>query len=323
MQITYHHYMSRTGRPPKQHRVSDDYVIVSPPVDALTSGRIDVENLPKVSFCIPTLNNEKTIGSCLKSIVSQDYPNIEIVVVDGGSSDRTVEIVRTYTDAVFLDEGTLGSARQTSIDHSSGEVLAIFDSDIVIPHSGWLRNAIQYFNCSERVSTVWPAVVAPANASLTARLYANIWHVTFQDRILKHRGYVGGGNALIWKQSMKEIGGIDRSIHWGEDFDWAKRLKDRGYQVVPIKDALCHNTMTSLREFVKKQFVGADTFTKNDFATTGLSKSNLLYEQFVLGPEGMARGLLREGDRSWVLYPLFVLVRVVAYGSAYLQGVLQ
>jgi hypothetical protein len=81
--------------------------------------------------------------------------------------------------------------------------------------------------------------------------------------------------------------------------------------------------MTSLREFVKKQFVGADTFTKNDFATTGLSKSNLLYEQFVLGSEGMARGLLRERDRSWVLYPLFVLVRVVAYGSAYLEGVVR
>jgi len=312
--------MSRTGRSPRQHRTSDDYVVIEPPADALTSGRIDIENPPKVSFCIPTLNNEKTIGSCLKSIVSQDYPNIEIIIVDGGSSDGTVEIVKTYADGVFLDKGTLGSATQTGVEHSSGEVLAIFDDDITIPHSGWLRNAIRYFNYSERVSTVWPAVVAPANASLTARLYANIWRVTFQDRIFKHRGYFGGGNALFWRQSMEEIGGIDRSLHWGLDFDWAKKLKERDYQVVLTNDALYHNTMSSLREFAKKQFVTAEAFTKNHFDTTGLSTTDLLYEQFVLGAKGMASGLVRERDSSWALYPLFVLIRVIVFGSAYLKS---
>jgi glycosyltransferase involved in cell wall biosynthesis len=256
----------------------------------------------------------------LKSIASQDYPNIEIIIVDGGSSDGTVEIVKTYTDSIFLDKGTLGSATQTGVDHSSGEVLAIFDDDIIVPHSGWLRNAIQYFNYSERVSTVWPAVVAPANASLTARLYANVWRVTFQDRIFKHRGYFGGGNALFWRQSMQEIGGIDRSLHWGLDFDWAKKLKERDYQVVLTNDALYHNTMSSLREFAEKQFVTAEAFTKNHFDTTGLSTTDLLYEQFVLGTKGMASGLVRERDYSWSLYPLFVLIRVIVFGSAHLKG---
>jgi glycosyltransferase involved in cell wall biosynthesis len=302
---------------------SNDYVVIDPPSELLTSGRIDVKNPPKVSFCIPTLNNETTVGSCLKSIISQDYPNVEIIIVDGGSSDRTVEIAEPYADKIVLDTGTLGSATQTAIDHSTGEVLAIFDDDIVIPHSGWLRNAIRYFNYSERTSTVWPVVVAPPDASLTARLYANLWRITFQDRVLKGRGNFGGGNALFLKRCMEEIGGVDRSLHWGLDFDWAKKLKDKSNQVVLIRDALYHDTMRSLSEFAKKQFVGARAFTRDGFVTTGLSKREILYEQFFLGSEGMARGLIRERDWSWTLYPLFVLIRVVAYGSTSLKGVLE
>ena len=315
--------MSRTGRSPRQHRTSDDYVVIEPPADALTSGRIDVENPPKVSFCIPTLNSEKTIDQCLKSIISQEYPDIEIVIVDGGSSDGTVEVARQYTDNIFFDRGTLGSARQTAMDHAAGEVLAIFDDDIIIPHSGWLRNVIQYFNYSVKVSTVWPMVVAPPDAALTTRLYNNIHENNVQDRVSKQRGYCGGGNALYWRQYMQDIGGIDRSLRWGEDYDWARRFKDKAYQVILTYDALCHSTMTSLREFAKKQFRGAETFSKDDFAMTGLSRNEILYEQFVVGTRGMARGLFTERDYAWMLYPLFVLIRVITYGSAYLEGVLR
>jgi glycosyltransferase involved in cell wall biosynthesis len=300
-----------------------NYVVVDPPLQSLTYKRINMNNPPLVSFCIPTLNSEKTIDQCLKSIINQEYPSIEIVIVDGGSSDGTVEIARQYTDDVFFDQGTLGSARQTAMDHSAGEVLAIFDDDISIPHSGWLQNVIQYFNYSEKVSTVWPMVVAPPDAAFTTRLYNNMHKNKVQDHVAKQRGYHGGGNSLYWKQYIEDIGGIDRSLRWGEDYDWAKRFKDKGYQVILTYDVLYHNTMTSLREFAKKQFIGAETFSKDGFAVTGLSRNEILYEQFILGAKGMARGLFRERDCSWMLYPLFVLIRVVAYGSAYVGGVLR
>ena len=119
---------------------------------------------------------------------------------------------------------------------------------------------------------------------------------------------------------MEDIGGIDRSLRWGEDYDWAKRFKEKTYQVILTYDALYHNTMTSLHEFAKKQFIGADTFSKDDFAMTGLSRNEVLFEQFVVGAKGMARGLFRERDYSWALYPLFVLIRIIVFGSARLKG---
>jgi hypothetical protein len=59
--------------------------------------------------------------------------------------------------------------------------------------------------------------------------------------------------------------------------------------VVLIKDALYPDTMTSLTQFARKQFTGAETFAKNDFASMGLSTYDMLYEQFILGARGMAR----------------------------------
>ncbi len=305
----------------ERHDGCDDYVIVQPSLSSATCEGADSEKSPAVSFCIPTLNSERTIGACLRSIIFQDYEPLEIIVVDGGSSDRTIEIAAEYTHHIFFDEGTLGSARQTSIDHSTGEIIALFDDDIIIPHAGWLRHAVQYFYYSERISTVWPVVVAPPHASLTARLYANLWRVAFQYRIRKGHGNCGGGNALFLKRCVEEIGGVDQSLCWGEDFDWAARLKAQRYKVVLIEDPLYHDTMHSLGEFAKKQRGGAAAFTKDHFFSTGLSSKDVVYEQFVLGTRGMVQGLLRERDPSWALFPLFALIRTIAFGGAYVEKV--
>ncbi|MHA1225039.1 MAG: glycosyltransferase, partial [Candidatus Heimdallarchaeaceae archaeon] len=58
---------------------------------------------PSVSIIVPTLNEERNIENCLKSLLELDYPLVEIIVVDGGSEDRTVEIAKKWTDKVIVD----------------------------------------------------------------------------------------------------------------------------------------------------------------------------------------------------------------------------
>ncbi|HEY4953157.1 MAG TPA: glycosyltransferase, partial [Verrucomicrobiae bacterium] len=53
---------------------------------------------PLVSIVVPTRNSEAMIGNCLESVRQQIYPKIELIVVDGFSSDKTVPIARQYTD---------------------------------------------------------------------------------------------------------------------------------------------------------------------------------------------------------------------------------
>jgi len=298
---------------------NEEYVVVDPPVESYTGTSINLKSLPMVSFCIPTLNNQRTLEKCLQSIVNQDYPRIEIVIVDGGSTDRTLEIAKRYTDKVFHDPGRLGSARQMSVEKSSGKVLALFDSDIIIPHTKWLVNAVNRFNYSNRVSTVMSANESPPGSSLTNRLFFNHWILIVEDRATRKHGLLGFGNSLVLRECIEGIGGINTSLHWGEDFDWARKLWIKGYQVVYTRDAIFHDTMRSLGQFARKQLIGAETFTVHGFQLMNLTPWDAFQEQFILGTKGMFRGLVRDGDRSWLLFPLYITIRVVAYCRTYMR----
>ena len=292
----------------------NDYLIVNPSSSCLKGDTIDLSNLPMVSFCIPTFNSSRTLEKCLKNILAQEYPSIELIIADNGSNDDTVKIAEKYTDKIYFDDGLLGSVRQTTIKHSKGKILAIFDSDIYIPHKKWLLNAIKYFNFSDKVSTVWPRNEAPPESPRTTKLYFNLWKMSMEHRIKDKKNIFGGGNALFLRNCIEDIGGINRSIHWGEDFEWAKNLKERGYHVVAIDDPLYHDTMHSVKEFAKKQFVGSKTFTKEGFDLMGLSFKDLFYENTVLGTKHMLIGLFIKRDSSWLIFPVFITMRALGYG---------
>lgn len=193
-----------------------------------------------------------------------------------------------------------------------GQIAGIFDSDVYLPHKKWLSNAIWYFNYSEDIATIWPKMKAPLNGPLFQRLYFNLAYLILEDRIDKNRGIMGGGGALINKKAIDETGGYDRNVHWGEDFDLASKLKNKGYKIIYLKDAVYHDTDMglSISKFIKKQIRGASSLSTNSKTKMNLSKRDMVYENFFLGTKGMIFGLLKERDISWLLFPLLVFLRM-------------
>lgn len=102
---------------------------------------------PSVSIIIPTLNSQRTLEKCLASVVSQDYKgSVEIIIADGGSTDRTIKIAKKYTTKVIknkLRTGEAGKAAGTKV--AKGEIFAFVDSDNVLPGSNWLSRMITPF----------------------------------------------------------------------------------------------------------------------------------------------------------------------------------
>jgi glycosyltransferase involved in cell wall biosynthesis len=294
--------------------LNNKYIVCDPPKDALIFPIVNLNNPPCVSFCIPTLNNEETIEKCLKSIVAQDYANIEIIIIDGYSTDKTIQIVQKYTDKIFFDTKGYGSACQIGFEAASGQIIASMDSDIIIPHKDWLKNAIPFFNYSDRVCCVWPICMAPPNASPFTQLYQTYFHrLIIDNRIKTGKSYYGGGNSLFSKNAFERIGGINCSIHWGADFDWAKKFKMAGFQVIFSSDPLYHDTMRTIKQFVRKQFYGAKTFTNYGFQLMGLTLKDILYEHFILGMKGMICGIFRDKNYCWFYYPLLVSIRIFVF----------
>src|SRR4051812_29781979 len=87
---------------------------------------------PKVSILINNYNYARYLRECIDSCLAQDYENLEIIVVDDGSKDDSVEIVRSYGDRVILvakENGGQASAFDAGVAHSSGEILCFLDAD--------------------------------------------------------------------------------------------------------------------------------------------------------------------------------------------------
>ena len=104
--------------------------------------------LPGVSVVIPTLNSGCTLESCLKSIREQDYPpgKVEVIIADGGSSDRTMEIARKHKARVFPNRLKTGEAgKAVGLRKAGREIVAFIDSDNILPSKDWLRRMVEPF----------------------------------------------------------------------------------------------------------------------------------------------------------------------------------
>ncbi len=94
-----------------------------------------MNNPPLISIIIPCYNSEATIGKCLESVIHQDYGNIEIVVIDDGSTDKTSGIVNTFREKnsriviVHQQNSGVSKARNVGIKTASGEYICFVDSD--------------------------------------------------------------------------------------------------------------------------------------------------------------------------------------------------
>ncbi|MDD5292601.1 MAG: glycosyltransferase family A protein, partial [Candidatus Omnitrophica bacterium] len=87
-----------------------------------------MNNSPVVSVNIPTYNSDKTLEETLISVTGQTYKNIEVVVIDSFSKDRTLEIAKKYGAKIF-NADSLALARKVGVENSTGKYIFLVDSD--------------------------------------------------------------------------------------------------------------------------------------------------------------------------------------------------
>ena len=98
----------------------------------------DPDTWPKISVIVPAYNEENVIRTTIESLLSTDYPEKEIIVVDDGSKDKTLEIAMNYKDKIKLihkENGGKASALNQGLLYATGEIVTIVDADTIIGHS--------------------------------------------------------------------------------------------------------------------------------------------------------------------------------------------
>src|SRR5215469_5586779 len=97
------------------------------------TGNGAASSLPKISIVTPSFNQAEFLEETIRSVLDQNYPNLEYVVVDGGSTDGSVDIIKKYAHrlAWWVSEPDDGqyAAINKGFKHSSGEIMAWINSD--------------------------------------------------------------------------------------------------------------------------------------------------------------------------------------------------
>ncbi len=97
---------------------------------------------PLVSVCVPTYNCVRTLRLCLESVWAQDYPHLELLVIDGGSRDGTVALAQEMGARVLFCPGKLLAARMAGAREAQGEYVLMLDADQVLK-PGAVRRAVE------------------------------------------------------------------------------------------------------------------------------------------------------------------------------------
>ena len=116
----------------------------------------------KVSIITVALNNAEYIESCIQSVINQDYENIEYIVIDGGSTDGTIEIIKRYEDKINLwisepDKG-IYDAMNKGIKLATGEIIGMLNSDDFYANDDVISTVVKEFQ-DKNVDSVFADLV--------------------------------------------------------------------------------------------------------------------------------------------------------------------
>jgi len=215
------------------------------------------KSLPSITVVTPSFNQAVYLEKTIRSVVNQEYPNLEYIIVDGGSSDGSSDIIRQYADKLQWwcsePDGGQADAIVKGFARSSGEVLCWLNSDdILLP--GALTAVGEYFRENPlaevvnggayRIDSLDRPIRHPFQSNYTRGVRASVRRFRFygQDGVYQQ--------ATFWRRAAYfAVGGVRKEFAFAMDLDLFARLAERQrFHVIPNYLACfrLHDTCKSL-----------------------------------------------------------------------------
>jgi hypothetical protein len=185
-------------------------------------------DLPLVSIITPSFNQGRFIRQTIESVLGQDYPRIEYIVVDGGSTDDTVDILRGYDGRLTWSsarDGGQADAINQGFRRARGEIVAWLNSDdTYLPGavSAAVSHLVQHRDCA---MVYGDGFLIDERGAVTGRFPAtepfNLWKLVYvSDFILQQ-------TTFFRRAALEAVGYLDETLHWGLDWDLFIKLGKR------------------------------------------------------------------------------------------------
>ena len=214
----------------------------------------------KISVVIPVKNEANKIKHCLEAVFNQTIQPYEVIVVDGHSTDKTVEKAREFpVKVVYEDYGTVGGARQVGVENAKGDFIAYTDADCT-PERNWLESLIKEFD--RDIVGVGGGIRVIGN---------NLWEKSIgfvmdsflgsassvQGRIFKTKRFVSsisGCNSMYRKEDLIRVGGFNVEFAVTEETELNRRFTKIGKLLYTPNAIVLHNQNRGVKDFAKRVY---------------------------------------------------------------------
>jgi len=202
---------------------------------------VDSASFPLVSVVTPSYNMARYLPETIESILSQDYPNLEVIVVDGGSTDETPRILAAYGDRICYftgkDKGPSDAAYRGFLQ-ARGEIFVWLNADdTFLP--GAVRTAAAYLNAHTDVDVVYGEGWWIDEAGQTISRYPTLpWNPT----VLERDCFICQPAAFMRASSYRRCP-LDPDINRSFDYDLWIRMAKQGFRFHAIPDYLANSRM--------------------------------------------------------------------------------
>ena len=292
----------------------------------------EVTQFSLVSVIIPARNEESLIGTVVQTIINQCPPgvDVEVIVVDDGSSDRT-PLEAKNSGATVVDRvgkggvGNTAAARNCGARLAKGDPLVFLDADCV-PLGGWLRALLQAHAAGEVI--VGGALELPPGLSFTARcdFYCG-WYLVHPKRPAGHVPHHPPPNLSVRRIPFLNTTGFTENPPLNEERNWQAELRREGHHIYfEPKAAVYHYNHPGFFNLLRRNYIWAYTAIEKK-ATTGSARLSWLYRYprlliLLSGPLVFVHTvyIVACWMRAGVFEPIPMLPLVFASRVAYVSG---
>ena len=265
-----------------------------------------------VSIVIPVKDGGQDLARCLAAIERQDVAERpEVIVVDSGSTDDSVEVARrSGARVVEIPPGDFdhGGTRNLAAGLASGQLLVFISQDAEPVGSGWLRALTESFAANERLAGVYGRQIARADAVPPERYFLDYLYgeearaqtIGGDEHLSMETTMFSNANSAMRRECWERFP-FAEDLVMSEDQDWARRVLLDGWILEYVPEATVRHSHPYTIGAAFRRFFDSGVSAERSYMA-GASAARTLRSNAVRYATGEVRWLSRTGNRRWIPY---------------------